>query len=96
MDFKDFRLDTDIINKEFTWKVAKEELRETSENITNGIKELRNLLEEIELQNPERYRFPKSNNFWLINFLRICKFYPESARDRVSSKKILNLLPAFN
>lgn len=85
MDFRDFRLDTEIIDEEFAWKVAREELRETPENVANGVRELRKLLEEIELDNPETYHFPKDNDFWLINFLRICKFYPESARDRVSS-----------
>lgn len=28
---------------------------------------------------------PKDNEDWLIRFLRPCKYYPESARDLVSS-----------
>jgi len=55
-------------------EVAERELRETPENIENGIKQLRKLLEkESDLV------VPIDNDGWMIRFLRPCKFYPESA-----------------
>lgn len=89
MDLQAFQLDTCIVNEEFASKVSINELRETPENLRKGIDELRRLLEEYEQENPGTCTFPKDNQLWLINFLRICKFYPISARDRVSlsSKK---------
>ncbi|XP_037824239.1 alpha-tocopherol transfer protein-like [Lucilia sericata] len=57
---------------------ALQELRETPENIENGLKQLQILLEaETDLY------IPQTNVEWLMKFLRACKFYPESARDLV-------------
>jgi len=54
--------------------VAKKELRETSDNRENGIRELRKLLrKETDLH------CPLENDDWLVMFLRPTKFYPESA-----------------
>lgn len=87
MDLETFQLETNTANDEFTLKVAQEELRETPANIQYGLKTLRKLLDEIDQENPQATRFPKHNELWLLNFLRICKFYPESAKDRVSTLK---------
>ncbi|KAM7351892.1 alpha-tocopherol transfer protein-like [Cochliomyia hominivorax] len=57
---------------------ALKELRETPENIENGLRELKKLLkDETDLN------IPRTNDEWLIKFLRVCKFYPESARDLI-------------
>lgn len=58
----------------FSQEVAFKELRETKENRENGIKELRNLL-----QQETDLTVPLENDDWLIRFLRPTKFYPESA-----------------
>ncbi|XP_058988131.1 alpha-tocopherol transfer protein-like [Musca domestica] len=61
-------------------EVARLELRETEENVERGVEELRKLLrEEKTLDVPLEY------NEWLLGFLRICKFYPENARERIKS-----------
>uniref|UniRef100_A0A1B0CGM0 Putative phosphatidylinositol transfer protein sec14 n=1 Tax=Lutzomyia longipalpis TaxID=7200 RepID=A0A1B0CGM0_LUTLO len=54
-------------------KVAERELRETPERKKEAIGELKRLLDqEKDLSYPD-------NEFWLVKFLRKCKFYPESA-----------------
>ncbi|XP_014472766.1 PREDICTED: alpha-tocopherol transfer protein-like [Dinoponera quadriceps] len=53
--------------------LAEKELRETEENVKNGIEALRKLLQE----EPNLY-FSTDDDF-LIIFLRPCKFYPKSA-----------------
>ncbi|XP_065356438.1 alpha-tocopherol transfer protein-like [Calliphora vicina] len=57
---------------------ALQELRETPENIQKGLIELKNLL-----QAETKLNIPKTDEEWLILYLRACKFYPESARDLV-------------
>ncbi|XP_037823505.1 alpha-tocopherol transfer protein-like [Lucilia sericata] len=57
---------------------ALQELRETPENIRKGLKEFKELLEGLTDLN-----IPKTDEKWLLTFLRACKFYPESARDLV-------------
>ncbi|KAM7353458.1 alpha-tocopherol transfer protein-like [Cochliomyia hominivorax] len=57
---------------------ALQELRETPENIENGLKELRKLLEA-----EKNLIVPMDNVEWLTKYLRVCKYYPESARDLV-------------
>ncbi|XP_065358493.1 alpha-tocopherol transfer protein-like [Calliphora vicina] len=57
---------------------ALRELRETPDNIQNGLIELKRLLQdEIDIKTPQ------NNEEWLMKFLRACKFYPESARDLI-------------
>ncbi|XP_011330886.1 alpha-tocopherol transfer protein-like isoform X1 [Ooceraea biroi] len=59
-------------------EVAKRELRETPELQKESIARLRELLKaETDL------KCPLENEAWLIRFLRPCKYYPESTRDRV-------------
>ncbi|KAJ8684222.1 hypothetical protein QAD02_020014 [Eretmocerus hayati] len=53
--------------------LAVKELRETEENVKNGIEKLRQLLQDDKTLN---YR---TDDKFLIIFLRPCKFYPESA-----------------
>ncbi|KAL6433080.1 hypothetical protein ACFW04_006393 [Cataglyphis niger] len=53
--------------------LAKKELRETEENVKNGIETLRKYIEE-----DETLHYCTDDNFLLI-FLRPCKFYPQSA-----------------
>uniref|UniRef100_A0A1B0FV39 CRAL-TRIO domain-containing protein n=1 Tax=Lutzomyia longipalpis TaxID=7200 RepID=A0A1B0FV39_LUTLO len=54
-------------------RVAERELRETPERKKEAIAELRRLLDqEKDLTYPD-------NEFWLVKFLRKCKYYPESA-----------------
>ncbi|KAK0158968.1 hypothetical protein PV328_009902 [Microctonus aethiopoides] len=58
---------------EETKKLAEIELRETPENVKNGIAALRKLLEE------EKTLYYRTDDEFLMIFLRPCKFYPESA-----------------
>ncbi|XP_059609366.1 alpha-tocopherol transfer protein-like [Phlebotomus argentipes] len=54
-------------------RTAEKELRETPERKEESLAELRRLLtQEKDLTWPD-------NDFWLVKFLRKCKFYPESA-----------------
>ncbi|KAI8121596.1 hypothetical protein FF38_04063 [Lucilia cuprina] len=58
---------------ERTKEVALRELRETPENIQKGTAELKKLLDaEPDLKCPR-------DDLFLLRFLRVCKFYPESA-----------------
>ncbi|XP_058795518.1 clavesin-1 [Phymastichus coffea] len=68
----DFQLQTGPIDAE-TKALAVKELRETDENVKEGIEKLRKLLEE-----DEKLHFRTDDDFLKI-FLRPCKFYPESA-----------------
>ncbi|KNC22769.1 hypothetical protein FF38_04061 [Lucilia cuprina] len=61
-----------------TQKKALQELRETPENIQTGLKELKKLL-----QVESDLNIPKTNDEWLMKYLRVCHFYAESARDLV-------------
>ncbi|KAI9578963.1 hypothetical protein GQX74_005846 [Glossina fuscipes] len=60
--------------------MALKELRETPKNVLIGLKQLKYLLEN-ETNIPKD--MPKNNERWLMNFLRLCKFYPESAKEKV-------------
>ncbi|XP_014237787.1 clavesin-1 [Trichogramma pretiosum] len=53
--------------------LAVKELRETEENVKNGIEKLRKLLEE------DKTIYFATDDEFLMVFLRPCKFYPESA-----------------
>ncbi|XP_065358491.1 retinaldehyde-binding protein 1-like [Calliphora vicina] len=53
---------------------AKDELRETSENIEQGLKALKALLKD-----DPKLILPLEDKEWLQIFLRRCKYYPESA-----------------
>uniref|UniRef100_T1PA79 CRAL/TRIO domain protein n=1 Tax=Musca domestica TaxID=7370 RepID=T1PA79_MUSDO len=59
---------------EFAKSVAKEELRETPENVENGLNELRRLLED-----EPHLHCPLDNDLWLLSFLRPAHFYPDGA-----------------
>ncbi|XP_075149530.1 alpha-tocopherol transfer protein-like [Haematobia irritans] len=59
--------------------LAKDELRETPENIRNGLDQLRSLLKE------DGIRYPKDNDQWLLSFLRPAHFYPDSARQMIQN-----------
>ncbi|KAL9928827.1 clavesin-1-like [Glossina fuscipes fuscipes] len=79
---------------EFAKEVALKELDETPENVTNGLKELKRLLE-LETN----IHVPIDNELWLMNFLRFCKFKPESAKKNIfhylNMKKSLNFAESF-
>ncbi|KAI8121598.1 hypothetical protein FF38_04065 [Lucilia cuprina] len=68
---------------------ALEELRETPENIRKGLKEFKELLEDLTDLN-----IPMTDEKWLLKFLRACKFYPESARDLV--KRYYNIRKKYS
>lgn len=67
-----FELYTGPLDAE-TIALAEKELRETEENVKNGIVALRKLLEE------DKTIYFRTDDEFLIIFLRPCKFYPESA-----------------
>lgn len=67
-----FQLDTKTLSDE-TKKIAESELRETPENVKQGLEELRELL-----KNDEKIHFRDDDDFLMI-FLRPCKFYAKSA-----------------
>lgn len=68
-----FENDQDIGPK--MMEVAKSELRETPEVVKAGIEELRELL-----KGDNDLHIPLDDDNFLIEFLRPCKYYPESAR----------------
>uniref|UniRef100_A0A0C9R812 CLVS1_1 protein n=1 Tax=Fopius arisanus TaxID=64838 RepID=A0A0C9R812_9HYME len=81
-----FRLEPGPLNQE-TKALAVKELRETEENIKNGIEALRKLLEE------DKTMYFRTDDEFLIIFLRPCKYYPESAyalMQRISDFKVKN------
>ncbi|KAI9578959.1 alpha-tocopherol transfer protein-like [Glossina fuscipes] len=58
-------------------EVAQRELRETPENREKGLQEIKKLLDaDTDLKYPREDRF-------LLRFLRVCKYYPESAAELV-------------
>ncbi|XP_034941466.1 clavesin-1 [Chelonus insularis] len=72
---------------EDTKAIAERELRETPENIRNGIAELKKLLEESETL------YYRTDDDFLLIFLRPCKFYPASAfalMQRIADFKVKN------
>ena len=71
-----FSLNTGPITKE-TNQIAISELRETPENITAALVELRNLI-----NNGPHLHFCNNDEF-LIMFLRPCKFHAKSAYAKV-------------
>ncbi|GAB0091804.1 CRAL-TRIO domain-containing protein [Sergentomyia squamirostris] len=76
--FGNYELVFDPELSDFSKEVARRELRETDEVRKEAIWKLRRLLEdEIDLT------APLHNDYWLVKFLRPCKFYPESARDLI-------------
>lgn len=62
-----------------TMKIARDELRETPENVARGLKELQELLE-----NDKTIKYDTDEEF-LMCFLRPCKFYARSAYELVSN-----------
>lgn len=76
----DFALNTAPPSAE-TLKIAEEELRETPENVANGLKELRELL----TKDGTLY-FNQEDDAVLKMYLRPCKFYAQSAFDLVSRR----------
>ncbi|XP_057329537.1 clavesin-1 [Microplitis mediator] len=81
-----FQLEVGPLDEE-TKKVAAVELRETPENVKNGIANLRKLLEESETL------YYRTDDEFLLIFLRPCKFYPESAyalMQRIADFKVKN------
>ncbi|XP_046402215.1 alpha-tocopherol transfer protein-like isoform X2 [Ischnura elegans] len=56
-------------------EVARKELRESPEIVERGIRELRELL-----QDENDLNIPLEDDSFLVQFLRPCKYYPESAR----------------
>ncbi|XP_061390238.1 alpha-tocopherol transfer protein-like [Musca vetustissima] len=69
-------------------KVAKEELNETPENVEKGIKGLRTLLKA-----ETNLRCPLDNDLWLMSFLRLARFEPEAALEKI--KKYYNYRRKF-
>ncbi|XP_046401952.1 alpha-tocopherol transfer protein-like [Ischnura elegans] len=57
---------------------ARKELRETPDRVKESLVELRDLLKE-----EKDLYIPIENDYFLIRFLRPCKFYPESACDLI-------------
>ncbi|XP_050361726.1 alpha-tocopherol transfer protein-like [Nymphalis io] len=75
------KLEKTSITEDFYVKKARNELRETSENIENGLKELRNLL-----KNESNLFIPiDDDDEFLLKFLRPSKFYAESAFERIQA-----------
>ncbi|XP_033209183.1 clavesin-1 [Belonocnema kinseyi] len=68
-----FQLEEGGILDDESKALALKELRETEENVKNGIIALRNLLEE------DKALYFRTDDDFLMIFLRPCKFYPESA-----------------
>lgn len=64
-----------------TMKIARDELRETPENVARGLKELQELLE-----NDKTIKYDTDEEF-LMCFLRPCKFYARSAYELVSNPR---------
>ncbi|KAF7992239.1 hypothetical protein HCN44_001564 [Aphidius gifuensis] len=72
---------------EETKELAEKELRETPENVKNGIEALRKLLEECSTL------YFRTDDEFLKIFLRPCKYYPESAfalMQRIADFKVKN------
>lgn len=67
----EFVFEADLSEK--SRRVAEKELRETPERVKESLDELKRLLSQ-----EEDLTWP-NNNFWLMKYLRKCKFYPESA-----------------
>ncbi|XP_074097677.1 clavesin-2-like [Cotesia typhae] len=81
-----FQLEVGPLDEE-TKKLAEVELRETPENVKNGIATLRKLLEE------SKTLYYRTDDEFLLIFLRPCKFYPESAyalMQRIADFKVKN------
>ncbi|XP_044581849.1 clavesin-1 isoform X2 [Cotesia glomerata] len=81
-----FQLEVGPLDEE-TKKLAEVELRETPENVKNGIETLRKLLEE------SKTLYYRTDDEFLLIFLRPCKFYAESAyalMQRIADFKVKN------
>lgn len=65
----------------FGEQVARDELRENEENRQRGFEELRALLQ-TEMQE-NGLVVPLDNDYWLLRWLRPCKFYSSSAFELV-------------
>ncbi|KAI5704669.1 hypothetical protein M8J75_007744 [Diaphorina citri] len=61
-------------------EVARTELRESEENIRNGLEQLKQLIRQ-----EENFYIPLDDEIYLMAFLRSCKFYPDSAFGRMRS-----------
>ncbi|CAO1371767.1 unnamed protein product [Diamesa hyperborea] len=72
------RLEYEEVTDELYIEKARTELRETPENIATSLKELRELL-----QGEKNFSFPTEEDFFLMTFLRPCKFYSKSAFERM-------------
>ncbi|XP_015173891.1 PREDICTED: clavesin-2 [Polistes dominula] len=91
-----FELDESPIDEE-TKAIAVKELRETEENVQKGIETLRKYIED-----DETLHF-KTDDEFLIIFLRVCKYYPKSTYELIkriadfklkNASLINNLMPA--
>lgn len=65
----------------FGQEIALNQLRESPKVRCEAIQELRRLLT---LEEAKGLIVPLDNDYWLIRFLRPCKFYPKSAFELVS------------
>lgn len=62
----------------FYQETARNELRETQENIQNGLEALKELI-----KNEDNLYIPLDDEVYLMAFLRSCKYYPDSAFTRM-------------
>ncbi|XP_022127946.2 alpha-tocopherol transfer protein-like [Pieris rapae] len=83
------QLEREPFTEEYYVKKAEKELRETPENVENGLRELRELLKgELNLI------VPIEDDVFLMKFLRPCKFYADSAFKRIKAYYKFRLLYA--
>uniref|UniRef100_A0A1I8QDS9 CRAL-TRIO domain-containing protein n=1 Tax=Stomoxys calcitrans TaxID=35570 RepID=A0A1I8QDS9_STOCA len=79
IQYKGFTFKLDLGEpSEFAKNVARQELRETPENVKNGLSELRRLLKD-----ESNLNCPLDNDLWLMSFLRLAHFYPEEALHKI-------------
>ncbi|XP_014599850.1 PREDICTED: alpha-tocopherol transfer protein-like [Polistes canadensis] len=81
-----FELEETPIDEE-TKAIAVKELRETEENVKKGIETLRKYIED------DKTLYFKTDDDFLVIFLRVCKYYPESAYEllkRIADFKVKN------
>ncbi|CAH0726036.1 unnamed protein product, partial [Brenthis ino] len=74
------KLEKEPIKEVFYMEKAKKELRETPENIENGLRELRELI-----KRETNLVLPIEDDEFLLKFLRPSKFYAESAFKRIQA-----------
>ncbi|XP_013109998.2 alpha-tocopherol transfer protein-like [Stomoxys calcitrans] len=77
--FGDFLFKLELFEvSELTLEYARRELNETPENIENGLRELRQLLKD-----DSQLKTPLESDSWLLGFLRLRNFDPESAYEKI-------------